>query len=105
MDDGRFAAQAPDETLQKFRADGYQELIAQGFTIAPSDTRFATTVNAVSVPFFAQEFGEPVAFSCGALPVTLSDARMQEEVGPALRDTVRELERLVGRSPALVRRG
>lgn len=105
LDDDRFAAQVPDQALQEFRANGYQELIAQGFAIAPSATRFATTINAVSVPFYAQEFGEPVAFSCGALPVTLSDTRMQDEVGPALRDAVRELERLVGRSPALVRRG
>ena len=58
-----------------------------------------------SVPYFAGEFGEPVAFTCGALPEMLSDARMLNEVGPALRDVVRDLELKTGRSSALARRG
>ncbi len=105
LSNDRFAAMEPTPELTTFRNGGYDQLIAQGFTIAPTATRFAPTINAVSVPFHAQEFGEPIAFSCGALPATLTDARMMEEVGPALREAVRELERLTGRVPALVRRG
>lgn len=105
LDDDRFEATEPDERLRAFRQQGYAQLIARGFTVAPAEVRFATTINAVSVPFYAQEYGEPVAFSCGALPEVLTDARMQQEVGPALSAAVRELERMVSRGPALVRRG
>ncbi|NSX54995.1 IclR family transcriptional regulator [Parasulfitobacter algicola] len=105
LDDTRFQAMNPSDALCNFRSHGYDQLIAQGFTIAPPETRYSTTVNAVAVPFHAQEFGEPVAFSCGALPEALTDDRMCNDVGPALRDSVRELERITGRSPALVRRG
>ena len=105
LDETQFLASQPDEALRSFRADGYAALIARGFVIAPAETRFAKTVNAVAVPYLAREFAAPVAFSCGALPETLPDARMIDEVGPALRDAVRELEVVTGRSPALVGRG
>jgi DNA-binding IclR family transcriptional regulator len=88
-----------------FRRDGYDQLIGKGFVIAPQPTRYARTVNAVSVPYFASEFGESVAFTCGALPSDLPDARMLNDVGPALRDAVRALERRTGNPPALTRRG
>ncbi len=105
LDDARFAASDPDPELTAYRREGYDELLAQGFTIAPPAIRFSTSVNAVAAPFHAPEFGEPVAFSCGALPDALTDERMQTQVGPALRDAIRELERLTGRTPALTRRG
>ncbi|WP_298913741.1 helix-turn-helix domain-containing protein [uncultured Roseobacter sp.] len=105
MSDDKFAGLAPNPALVDFRQDGYAQLIAQGFTIAPRPTRYARTVNAVGVPFFASEFGAPVAISCGALPEVLTDARMVEEVGPALREVVRELEHRTGQAPALTRRG
>lgn len=105
LSDARFAAMQPDAGLRAFRQNGYEQLLARGFTIAPAETRFAASVNAVSVPFHAGEFGEPVAFSCGALPEMLSDERMLTEVGPALRDAVRDLERRTGRAGALARRG
>lgn len=105
LSDDRFEQLAPDHDLRAFRQDGYAQLLAQGFTIAPQPTRYARTVNAVSVPYFASEFGEAVAFSCGALPDTLPDARMLDEVGPALRDLVRDLENRTGHVPALARRG
>jgi DNA-binding IclR family transcriptional regulator len=101
----KFDALAPDENLRAYRQDGYAQLLANGFTIARADTRYADTVNAVSVPYAASEFGEPVAFSCGALPANLDDTRMQTTVGPALRDTVRALEQKTGAPRALVRRG
>jgi DNA-binding IclR family transcriptional regulator len=105
MAEDHLAALTPDDALRAFRRDGYDQLIGQGFVIAPDPTRYASTVNAVSVPYFAAEFGECVAFTCGALPRDLPDARMLSEVGPALRDTVRALEARTGHAPALTRRG
>lgn len=105
LSDMRFDALEPCDDLRDFRRNGYEQLVGQGFTIAPAPMRYAVTVNAVSVPYFAVEFGEPVAFSCGAVPDMLSDARMLEQVGPALRDTVRALELQTGRNSALHRRG
>ena len=105
MGEDRFASLNPDDRMRHFRQDGYDQMIGQGFVIAPLPTRYARTVNAVSVPYFAGEFGEAVAFTCGALPADLPDARMLAEVGPALRDTVRALEHRTGNAPALTRRG
>lgn len=105
LSDAAFEALQPDDELRAFRQAGYEQLLARGFAIAPRDTRYAATVNAVSVPFHAGEFGEPAAFSCGALPDMLSDERMEQEVGPKLRDAVRALETRTGRSPALLKRG
>ncbi|MCE8009780.1 IclR family transcriptional regulator [Aestuariivita sp.] len=105
LNDARFSALEPDEDLRAFRQNGYEQLVGRGFTIAPERTRYAATVNAVSVPYYAGEFGEPVAFTCGALPEMLSDARMRDEVGPDLRQVVRDLELKTGRSTALARRG
>lgn len=105
LSDDAFAALAPDDAMSAFRHAGYEQLIGRGFAIAPPDTRYATTVNAVSVPFSAGEFGEPAAFTCGALPDMLDDARMEQEVGPKLRDAVRVIETRTGRSQALLRRG
>ena len=106
LGEDRFGPLAEDDArLAAFRAEGYDQLIAQGYAVAPQPTRYARTVNAVSVPYFADEFGEPVAFSCGALPADLPDARIHDTVGPALRDTVRALEARTGNAPALTRRG
>jgi DNA-binding IclR family transcriptional regulator len=105
LSDAAFSALEPDDDLRAFRQAGYEQLLGRGFAIAPKDTRYAATVSAVSVPFHAGEFGEPVAFSCGALPEMLKDDRMETEVGPKLRDAVRALETRTGRSPALLKRG
>ncbi len=105
LSDAAFSALEPDDALTEFRQAGYEQLLGRGFAIAPKDTRFAATVNAVSAPFHAGEFGEPAAFSCGALPSMLCDERMKHVVGPKLRDAVRALETRTGRSPALLKRG
>lgn len=105
MGEERFSSMQPSAELETFRKDGYDQMIAQGFTVAPTPTRYARTVQAVSVPYFAGEFGEPVAFTCGSLPEDLPDARITSEVGPALRATVKALEHRTGHAPALVRRG
>lgn len=100
----RFAQLTPQADMREFRAEGYAQLIGQGFIYVPEGTRYASTVNAVSVPYFAEEFGEPVAFTAGAMPKDLSDQRIRDEVGPALRELVRALEQRSGRTPALSRR-
>lgn len=105
LSDAAFEALSPDDAMRCFRQDGYDQLLGRGFAIAPPETRYATTVNAVSVPFHAGEFGESAAFSCGALPDMLDDTRMEKEVGPKLRDVVRAIEARTGRSPAMLRRG
>jgi DNA-binding IclR family transcriptional regulator len=105
MADDRFDALERAADMAAFRQGGYDQLIGQGFVIAPAPTRYAHTVNAVSVPYYANEFGESVAFTCGALPRDLPDMRMLNIVGPALRDAVRALEQRIGHAPALTRRG
>lgn len=105
LGDERFAGLEPDAPLTQFRQEGYDQMLGQGFVVAPTPTRYARTVNAVSVPYYAGEFGEAVAFTCGALPSDLPDERMVNEVGPALRDTVRALEHQTGHAHALTRRG
>ncbi len=98
-------AEDPDPEMRAFRQNGYDQLVGQGFAIAPEAARFASTINAVSVPYYAGEFGEAVAFTCGALPADLPRTRMQADVGPALHALVKALEHRTGRAPALSRRG
>ena len=105
LDAERFDAMEPDAALLAFRQEGYDQLVGQGFTIAPEATRYAGTVNAVSVPYYSGEFGEAVAFTCGATPADLPLSRMQDDVGPALHRLVKALEARTGRAPALNRRG
>ena len=104
MDAERFEALEPDADMRAVRQDGYDQLLGQGFIIAAEATRYASTVNAVSVPYDAGEFGEAVAFTCGATPDALPTARMHAEVGPALHRLVKALELRTGRAPALSRR-
>ncbi|MDE4097017.1 IclR family transcriptional regulator [Pseudophaeobacter sp. 1A16562] len=94
-----------DVTVASLREDAYSQLVARGFVIAGHGLRYASTVNAVSVPFRSHEFDEPVVFTCGATPEMLTVERMETEVGPKLQAAVRTLERMTGKSPALVQRG
>ena len=87
------------ERAAEVRREATGQLLGSGFVIADPADYFAPDIHAVSVPFRASELGEPVTFGCGAMPRDLSEARMRTEVGPALRDAVRELERLLGRPP------
>ncbi|QUJ76687.1 helix-turn-helix domain-containing protein [Sulfitobacter albidus] len=105
LDGERFEAMEPGDAMRAFRQEGYSQLVGRGFAIAPEETRYASTVNAVSVPYYASEFGESVAFTCGALPADLPRSRMADEVGPALHKLVQALEHRTGRAPALARRG
>jgi DNA-binding IclR family transcriptional regulator len=94
----------PQARARAIRQEANGQLAARGFVIADPSSYFAPNINAVSVPFHARDLAEPVAFTCGAMPADLSMERMEQEVGPKLRDTVRELERLLGQSPAHGRR-
>jgi DNA-binding IclR family transcriptional regulator len=105
MGQDKFDTLEAADKMAIFRQEGYDQLLGQGFVVAPEATRYASTVNAVSVPYFAAEFAEAVAFTCGALPRYLSDVRIMAEVGPALREAVRALETRSGHAPALTRRG
>jgi DNA-binding IclR family transcriptional regulator len=104
MGDAAFEHLAPTTEQHMLRREGYGQLLARGFVITPADTHYTRRINAVSVPFYAGEYGAPVAFTCGALPTGLSVDRMEQEVGPALRDLVRDLELRMGRAPSLARR-
>lgn len=94
-----------DLSITDLRIAAYSQLVSHGFVIAGSGLRYATTVNAVSVPFRSHEFDEPVVFTCGATPDMLNLPRMQDDVGPKLQSAVRQLERVTGKASALVQRG
>jgi DNA-binding IclR family transcriptional regulator len=76
------------------RADGLAQLAARGFVITDPARYYAPGIHAVAVPFRPDGASEPVVFTCGAVPDMLSVARMESEIGPALRDAVRALARL-----------
>ena len=83
-------------SLEDLRLEARAQLIGQGYTVVRRDLRHTRTISAVSVPFRSSRLAGPVAFSCGALDDVLPDDRITSEVGPALRDTVARLQRLVG---------
>lgn len=94
---------AGEATIEQAKAEMQEargQLLSRGFVYTVG--RWAPTVSAVSVAFRSQEFGEPVVFSFGALPETLTEDRIVNEVGPKLRTMVRELEQAMGLAPALV---
>jgi len=99
------AVRDADITITDLRQDAYSQLLGRGFIIAGHGLRYAKSVNAVSVPYRSREFNEPVSFTCGAVPEVLSVERMETEVGPKLRAAVKDLERMTGRSSALVQQG
>ncbi|MFK8081673.1 MAG: IclR family transcriptional regulator [Granulosicoccus sp.] len=101
IDESRFTTLNPDKKMQALRRTGNEQLLAHGFVIVPEDNRELKGINAVAVPFVTPEFSEPIIFLCGAMRDALSRQRMEQEVGPMLRDLVRKLELRTGSSPAL----
>ena len=87
------------ERAAEARREAIGQLVRDGFVVADPADYFAPGIHAVAVPFRASELGEPVTFGCGAAPRDLSVERLHAEVGPALRETVRELERMLGQPP------
>ncbi|WP_375261218.1 IclR family transcriptional regulator [Palleronia sp.] len=92
------------DTATAIRAGAYDQLFARGFVITDPAEYFAANIHAVSTPFHPRDLTEPVVFTCGALPEDLTVARMETEVGPALRASVRELETALGHAPGPARR-
>ncbi len=92
------------EEASEIRRETWTQLVSTGFAIADPEQYFAANIHAVGVPFQSRDLGEPVIFTCGAMPGDLSVERMTKEVGPKLRDAVRELERMMGQGPTLSRR-
>lgn len=87
----------PDgERVAAIVRDGARQLSERGFLIADPTRYFAPGIHAVAVPFRSRDLSEPVVLTCGALPDVLTVERMETEVGPALREAVGELNRLVG---------
>lgn len=77
------------------RREARDQLIGHGYAVVRDQLRYSSNISAVSVPFRSARLAGPVVFSCGALDDVLPDARIHAEVGPALRDTVARLQRLV----------
>lgn len=96
LSEDKFEAMEPDADLRKQRQTGLEQLKSYGFTFLPSGSRFSANVHAVARPYLASKIGAPVVFGAGAMPEVLSDQRILEEVGPALRDVVLELEQATG---------
>ncbi|WGH77287.1 IclR family transcriptional regulator [Jannaschia ovalis] len=90
------------ERAAAVRRDAGDQLLTRGFVIADPAEYFAPNIHAVACPYHPRELGEPVVFTCGALPEMLPVDAMETRVGPALRDAVRELERMMGQAPAPV---
>jgi DNA-binding IclR family transcriptional regulator len=95
----QFEALEPDAQMTAFRQDGCDQLDDQGFIIASEATHYASMISAVSVPYYAAEFGEAVAFTCGATATDLPHERMTHKVGPALHALVQMLEKRTGLPP------
>lgn len=90
------------DRARQIRRDAGNQLLTTGFVVADPSEYFTPNIHAVSVPFYPRDLGEPVVFSCGAVPKDLSLSRMQKSVGPALKASVNELERIMGQSPGLL---
>lgn len=72
-------------------------LLGDGYAFVRVGQRFNATINAIAAPYRPSEFGEPVAFLCGARTVDLSDQMITDDVGPALVSAVQELQHITGR--------
>ncbi|CAN5657631.1 IclR family transcriptional regulator [soil metagenome] len=88
------------ERAAAVRKAAQAQLAVAGFVITDPSEYFAANIHAVAVPFHSRDLSEPVVFPCGAMPADLSVERMRAEVGPKLREVVRELERIMGHGPA-----
>lgn len=99
-----FEAMDPSEEMRTYRQNGYDQLLKNGFTMAPEKTRYSSNVLTVSVPFYSEILSMPVGFSCGGTPATVSEERLCNDVGTRLRDLVKLLEQRTGQKPALTRR-
>jgi len=93
------------DRARHIRDDASNQLLTTGFVVADPAEYFTSNIHAVSVPFHARDLGEPVVFSCGAVPKDLTLARLNQTVGPALKSSVNELERIMGQGSVFVEAG
>lgn len=93
---------ADGTALADLRREGHRQLMANGYAVVRRELRHTSNVSAVSVPFRSSRLAGPVAFSCGALDDVLPEARIHDHVGRRLRETVQQLQGLIGQngSPA-----
>lgn len=87
-------------TLQDLRREGHDQLMARGYAVIRNELRHSRNVSAVSVPFRSSRLAGPVSFSCGALDEVLPTTRVHDEVGGRLRQTVQQLQRMIGQEGA-----
>ena len=92
------------DLARAIREEAYGQLVSRGFALCDPTDYFTPGIHAVSTPFHPRDLTEPVVFSCGGAPADLSVARIEAEVGPALRAAVRELETALGQGPRPLRR-
>jgi len=93
------------ERAKQIRELAANQLLTSGFAVADPAEYFTPNIHAASVPFQPRDLGEPVVFSCGAVPQDLSLERLNQSVGPELKASVIELERLMGQSAVVVDTG
>ena len=84
------------ERATEIRRQAHNQLVTTGFVVTDPSEYFTANIHAVATPFHSRDLSEPVIFTCGALPEVLSVPRMRTEVGPRLRETVQELEQMMG---------
>lgn len=97
----KFDALDPDDLLRSQREKALQDLSTLGFTHILSAERYTSKINAVARPYFSSSFGAPVVFAAGAVAAELDERKILEEVGPALRDAVADLEEATGTALSL----
>ena len=87
------------ERARQIRNSAGEQLSRNGFAVADPAEYFTPNIHAASVPFQPCDLGEPVIFTCGAVPDDLPLEHLRQSVGPALKASVSELESLIGQSP------
>ncbi|WP_370687514.1 IclR family transcriptional regulator [Epibacterium sp. MM17-32] len=90
-----------EEIWQRERAHLWRE----GYAFVQGEARYSRSINAAATPFRPSEIGEPVSFFCGANADDLSDARIHDQVGPALVQAVAQLKALTGQTVSAVSSG
>ena len=91
------------DRARQIREGAGNQLLTTGFVVADPAEYFTPNIHAVSVPFYPHDLGEPVVFSCGAVPKDLTLSRLTRTVGPALKASVNELEGIMGQSSVITK--
>ncbi|QDG78289.1 IclR family transcriptional regulator [Labrenzia sp. PHM005] len=84
-----------DECMELW-ARSQDHLLANGYMYLTGGDRFSASINALATPYRPSEFSEPVAFLSGAAADVLTEARMNDSVGPELAAAVEQLRHVTG---------